>query len=99
MKLVVNVVRAQRRAGRGGMEPLSPKRKWQTITLGTLLLLPAYWALLAGLVAGASDSVDERAGAPNTAAALALGLALIPFVFLLLAFMSGHPRAPGAVIK
>lgn len=32
-------------------------------------------------------------------AALALGLALIPFVFIVLAFMSEHPRAPGAVVK
>lgn len=96
---MLNAIRYRRGSGRGGMEPLSPKRKWQTITLATLLLLPAYWALLAGLVAGASDSPETRAGAPDTAAALALGLALIPFVFLLLAFMSGHPRAPGAVIK
>jgi len=81
------------------MEPLSPRRKWQTITLATLLLLPAYWALLAGLVAGASDSAEARVNAPNVVAAVALGLALIPFVFVLLAFMSGHPRAPGAVLK
>jgi hypothetical protein len=99
MKLTVKVVRDQRGSARGGIEPLSPKRKWQTITLATLLLVPAYWALLAGFVAGASGSAEARADAPNGAAAVALGLALIPFVFVLLAFMSGHPRAPGAVIK
>jgi hypothetical protein len=89
----------RRRNDRSGIEPLSPQRKWQTITVATLLLVPAYWALLAGLVAGASDSASDRTGAPNTAAAFALGLAVIPFVFVVLAFMSGHPRAPGAVLK
>ena len=50
---------------------------------------------MTGLVAGA---VDENGG-PSPVAALALGLALIPFVFIVLAFMSEHPRAPGAVVK
>jgi hypothetical protein len=63
--------------------------------VATLLLVPAFWTLLAGLVA---DAVDEPDG-PNPAAALAFGLALIPFVFLVLAVMSEHPRAPGAVLR
>ena len=75
---------------------MPPKRKWQAITIGTLLLVPAYWALLAGLV---GEAVDEAEGAPDPTAAFALGLALIPFVFVVLAFMTEHPRAPGAVIK
>lgn len=80
----------------GGMEPLSPQRKWRAIAIATLVLVPAYWSILAGLVSGGSDaSID----APNPAAALALGLALIPFVFIALAFLSEHPRAPGAVLK
>jgi len=85
-----------RRAKPAGVAPLDPKRKWQTITLATLLLVPAFWAILAGFVAEASDRPE---GAPNTVAAVALGLALIPFVFIVLAFMSGHARAPGAVLK
>jgi hypothetical protein len=52
--------------------------------------------MLAGLVAGASEGTE---GEPNAAAAITLGLALIPFVFIVLAFMSQHPRAPGAVLK
>lgn len=79
-----------------GIQPLSPKRKWQTITLATLLLVPAYWSMLAALVAAASTSEDPL---PNPAASLAFGLALIPFVFVVLAFMSEHPRAPGAVVR
>ncbi|MBK5228280.1 MAG: hypothetical protein JJE05_07220 [Actinobacteria bacterium] len=80
----------------GGMQPLSPQRKWRAIALATLVLVPAYWSILAGLVSGSSDT---SVGAPNPAAALALGLALIPFVFIALAFLSEHPRAPGAVLK
>lgn len=88
------------RAGRGRAEigplqPLSPQRKWRAITVATLLLVPAFWSLLAGLVADASD----ESGGPNAAAAMAFGLALIPFVFVVLAFMSEHPRAPGAVLR
>lgn len=76
------------------MEPLPPRRKWQAITLATLVLVPAYWSILAGLVAAASDA---PAPLPNPAASLAFGLALIPFVFVVLAFVSEHPRAPGAI--
>lgn len=85
----------RRRAAPAGMEPLSPQRKWRAITLATLLLVPAVWSLLGGLVAAASD----EAGGPAPGAAIALGLALIPFVFIVLAFSSEHPRAPGAVLK
>ena len=77
-----------------GMEPLSPRRKWQAITLATLLLVPAYWSILAGLVAAASDGPGPVA---NPAAYLAFGLAVVPFVFVVLAFVSEHPRAPAAV--
>jgi hypothetical protein len=76
-------------------EPLSPQRKWKTITVATLLLVPAYWMLLAGLVAVRSAAK----GAPDPAAAMALGLAVIPFVFLVLAVMSGRARWPGAVAR
>jgi hypothetical protein len=84
-----------RRARRLVDEPLSPQKKWRAITLATLVLVPAFWAMLAGLVAVASDEEGE----PNAAAGIALGLALIPFAFIVLAFMSQHPGAPGAVVK
>jgi hypothetical protein len=85
----------RRRAEIGPLQPLSPQRKWRAITVATLLLVPAFWSLLAGLVADAAD----ESGGPNAAAAMAFGLALIPFVFVVLAFMSEHPRAPGAVLR
>ncbi len=81
------------------MEPLSPARKWRAITLATLLLVPAFWSMLLGLVDLATD--DATTGEPpiNPAAALALGFAIIPFVFIVLAFASGHPSASSAVVK
>jgi hypothetical protein len=75
---------------------LGPKRRWQAITLATLVLVPAYWAILAGAATMANDG---DGGIPNPAAAVAFGLALVPFVFVVLAFISAHPRAPGAVVQ
>jgi len=80
----------------GGLEPLPPLKKWRAITLATLLFVPGFWVLLAGLVAASSES---EIGGPNPGAALALGLASIPFVFIVLAFLSEHPKAPAAVLK
>jgi hypothetical protein len=79
-----------------GLDPLPPMKKWRAITVATLVLVPGFWAMLAGLVAGSSKA---ETGGPDPGAAIALGLALIPFVFLSLAFMSEHPRAPVAVLK
>lgn len=63
--------------------------------VATLVLVPAYWGIVAGLVSSSSDRPD----APPAGPAIALGLALLPFVFIALAFLSEHPRAPGAVLK
>jgi hypothetical protein len=82
-------------ANPANLTPLSPQRKWRAITLATVLLAPALWALLAGLVAVGSDEPD----APSAGAAIAFGLCLIPFVFILLAFASEHPHAPGAAVR
>jgi hypothetical protein len=85
----------RRRSPLAGAEPLSPRRKWRAITLATLLLVPSYWAVLAGLVSVAAD----RDNVPSAGPFLAFGLALVPFVFVALAFLSEHPRAPAAVVK
>lgn len=89
------MVAGARRSGLAGAEPLSPRRKWRAITLATLVLAPAHWSVLAGVVAAASD--DPRAPTPGPL--IAFGLALVPFVFVVLAFLSEHPRAPGAVVR
>jgi hypothetical protein len=81
------------RRGVAGAAPLPPAKRWRAILLGTLLFLPAYWFLLNGQVAAA------RAPSRGPAAMIAFGLAVIPFVFVLLAFGSEHPRAPGAVLR
>jgi len=85
-----------RRSILAGAAPLSPRRKWRAITLATLLLVPAYWSVLVGLV---SMAVEEPGNAPNAGAFIAFGLCLVPFVFVALAFLSEHPRAPQAVVK
>jgi hypothetical protein len=85
-----------RRSSAPGPEPLSPRRKWRAILLATLLLVPAYWSLLAGLVSVASG---DRPDAPTAGPFIAFGLALVPFVFVALAFLSEHPNAPMAVVK
>jgi hypothetical protein len=84
-----------RSAPLAGAAPLSPRRKWRAITVATLVLMPAYWTLLIGTVAVAADSGDAPLAAPY----IAFGLAVIPFVFVVLAFLSEHPRAPAAVVK
>jgi hypothetical protein len=84
-----------RGSSRTGIDPLSPQRKWRAILLATLLLVPAYWGIVIGVVAVASDNPD----APPAGPPIALGLTLLPFVFIVLAFLSAHPRAPAAVLK
>ena len=43
-----------------GMAPLSPQQKWKAITIGTIVLLPAFWGTLIGLVSVASDDARRR---------------------------------------
>lgn len=74
---------------------MAPARKWRAIVVTTIVLVPAFWAILAGLIAAA----DGSTGGPQPAAAIAFGLALLPFVFVTGAFMSQHPRAPGAALR
>ena len=85
----------RRRQAPAGALPLSPRRKWRAVLVATGLLAPAFWALVIGLVATASDDADAPAAAPF----IAFGLAVIPFVFLALAFMSEHPRAASATLR
>ena len=77
---------------------MTPARKWRAIVITTLVLVPAFWALLAGLVAIADVDTDPS-GRPQPAAAIAFGVALLPFVFVVGAFLSQHARAPQAAVR
>src|SRR3954470_20186667 len=87
--------RSRRDDPAAGAAPLSPARAWRAITIATIVLVPAFWMILVGVVGGASD---DAGGVSEPAAFVAFGIALLPFVFIALAFLSGHPSAPGAVV-
>ncbi len=72
--------RSHRRIGQGmsrrvastaNLAPLRPQRKWRAITFASLLLAPAVWALLIGLVAAASDEPNRPAPARRSRSACA----------------------------
>lgn len=77
---------------------LSPRRRWLAITLATLVELFAYWLML---FADLATQVDEETLTPpdSGAGAFFLGLGLVPFAFIVLAFASNHRSAPGAVLR
>jgi hypothetical protein len=85
----------RRRGPPASAEPLSPRRKWRAILIATLLLAPAFWSIVIGLVATGSDDRN----APEAAPFIAFGLAVIPFVFVALAFLSEHPRAANGILR
>ncbi len=61
------------------------------ISLATLVMLVSYWSVVLAFAARGS-------GAADPIGPLALGIALIPFAYLVLAFVSIHQRAPMAVL-
>ena len=69
------------------------KRSWLAIGVSTIVLLVSYSSLLVAIVATQSDTPD--AAGP----VFALGFAMVPVTFVTVAFMSGHRRAPIAVLK
>jgi hypothetical protein len=69
---------------------------WRAILLATLLLTPAFWALLIGAVSVAST---RAGGVAAPGLWIVFGLMLVPFVFAVLAFASAHAKAPGAVVR
>ncbi len=75
-----------------GERELTPRRRWLAIGVATVPLLFSYLTLAAALITTEEESPVGAGGA-------ALGLGLVPFVFILLAFVSNHPQAPIAVLK
>jgi len=68
-------------------------RIWLAIGLGTVAQTISFGSLLLGALASQSD--EASAAGP----AFALGFALVPIVFVLVAFVSGVARAPLAALK
>jgi hypothetical protein len=69
------------------------KRSWLAIGLGTMVTVVSYSSILVAIVAARSDTPE--ASGP----AFALGFALVPVVFVTVAFVSGRRAAPMAVLK
>jgi hypothetical protein len=71
----------------------SYRRSWFAIGIATMIVLVSYGALLVAVVAARSDTPD--AAGP----AFAVGFALVPIVFVALAFLSGRRNAAIQVLK
>jgi hypothetical protein len=74
--------------------PLPARRKWTAVVVATLFELVAFWAIVVGVARGITEEADGAAAGP-----FALGFALVPFAFLVLAFGTNNPRAPGATLR
>jgi hypothetical protein len=77
----------------GSAKPVSARRKWAAISVATVIMAISVFLMLYGAVEGAVLYETAAPGPP-----FALGLALVPFAFIALAFISGHPAAGGAVV-
>ncbi len=68
--------------------------------VATLISVISYWSIIFAFVVTDLEGNDIELDTSITAGGpFALGLALVPFSFMALAFLSNHPRAPGAVGK
>ncbi len=72
---------------------ISARRRWLAIAVATIPLLFSYVSIAAAFTT--DDEGESLVGAGGAA----LGFGLVPFVFLLLAFVSMHKRASMAVLK
>ncbi|MCB2224265.1 MAG: hypothetical protein KQH83_08845 [Actinobacteria bacterium] len=76
---------------------LSPRRKWVTVGAATVVEAVAFWSIIIGMARATAEEGAEVSG--SAAGAFALGFALVPFAFLVLAFGTNNPRAPGATLR
>lgn len=68
--------------------------------VATLVAVVSYWSIIFAFIVTDLEGTEIELDSSVTAAGpFALGLALIPFAFVALAFVSNHPRAPGAVLR
>lgn len=76
----------------GGGTILTPRRKWAAVAVATIVQMASFWLIVYAFVA-ASVEDGPRPGPP-----LALGLALVPFAFAALGFLSKNERFGGATV-
>jgi len=68
--------------------------------VGTLIAVISYWAIVFAFVVTDLETNEAEIDTTVSAAGpFALGLALVPFAFMALAFLSNNPRAAGATGK
>jgi uncharacterized membrane protein YccC len=75
-------------------DPITWRRKWTVVVVGSLLTMMSMWSMIIAVAANGSDSAD----APDPAPFAAFGLALVPLVFVAVAFGSRHRRAAGRTV-
>ena len=69
------------------------RRRWLAIGIATVLMMFSYISVAASLV-----SLDET-DTGSQGDMFVFGMALVPFVFMALAFVSGNRQAPGGVLR
>jgi len=79
-------------------EEVSSRRIWAAVIVATVLAVIAYGFLLLAIFAPRLD-VPEGETTVTAEPAWALGLILVPFVYISLAFISKRERAPIATLK
>ena len=67
--------------------PIDARGRWIALAVATVVLQFAYWPIVASVIGAEQEA---------TSGGLWLGLGITPMVFLVLAFVSRNPRAPGA---
>ncbi len=75
-----------------GKDPLTPAGRWRVIAVTTAAMQVSYWPVVATAVLG--DRPDDV-----VAAGVFVGLGVVPFVLMVVAFTSRHPAAPWAVLR
>lgn len=71
---------------------LSLRQRWLAIAAATVALQFSFWPSVAAVAAAIAEDAQGATG-------LALGLALVPLVFMVLAFMSRAHRGAGPVLQ
>jgi hypothetical protein len=75
-------------------DPITWRRKWTVVIGATLIVMMSMWSMVVAVAAAGSDSAD----APSPAPFAAFGLALVPLVFVSVAFGSRHRHAAGVTV-